>query len=160
LGRSLGRLRVVSRPGSDRRAQEICPRTHRSAHRIFPTQGDLSSDEEPEEDFDYDEPLGTPEKEVANSNFLKAYGWPKALDPRRMGCDALLGRVYREFVRLTMTLYAVSNVKVLAQARKGQPAKKHRVHSRLSFETHEPGEDADVGAPGVRGGLHGDGQGR
>ena len=110
----------------------------------------LKRQEEGMEDFDYDEPLGAPEKEVVDSNFLKAYGWPKALDPRRMGCDTLLGRVYREFVRLTMTLYAVSNVKVLAQARKGQPAKKHHVHSRLSFETHEPGEDPDVGAPGVR----------
>ena len=52
------------------------------------------------------------------------YAWRTMPDPRRLGTDSLLGRIYRGFIRFANTLITASNMNMLATARRGQPPKK------------------------------------
>ena len=96
-----------------------------------------------------DDPLLADDQLLLEEGFLKVYGWKRLPNPRRMGCDALLGRVFRESHRHVTTLYAVMSVKLLSTSRKGQPAKKARLHPRLTFDLGE-GDDIDDDAPALR----------
>jgi len=73
-----------------------------------------------------DDPLDQGTQSTLEVAHRKAYGWP-VLDPTQMGSDNLLGRIHREFIKLTPTMLALSRVRSLAQSQSGTAPKKKRM---------------------------------
>ena len=94
-----------------------------------------------------DEPLDEATQLSVTSTFKQAYGWT-SLQPERMGADALLGRVYREFQQFKPTLLPVSKVRSLAHTQsRVVPSTKRRMGAGISitFDGEEEYESDGAG---------------
>ena len=96
---------------------------------------------EPTELGDFEVPLPTSVQQDLEQQFLKRYSWLR-ISSHSMGCDTLLGRVQREFLRCTPTVFRISRVRTRAQSTVSTPAKRQKISDQMSihFNSGEPEE--------------------
>ena len=96
---------------------------------------------EPTELGDFEVPLPTSVQQDLEQQFLKRYSWLR-ISSHSVGCDTLLGRVQREFLRRTPTVFRISRVRTRAQSAVSTSAKRQKISDQMSihFNSGEPEE--------------------
>ena len=74
-----------------------------------------------------DDPLHDEIFKAINASFRQYYNWAESFDSRRIGCDSLHGRFWREFDRKQPSMFSILKARSLAKSTKEQQVKKTKV---------------------------------